>query len=117
MAIPVHDSADTTKVKLQDRYSAHRVTRNCQQKEKLLSPEFSGLILDPILQRLTDPSIDPGFQDPRFCLVFWARPPAHIRSLVDQVQQKLLSLAPSMLETLIEVSPNEPKISLSLSLP
>ncbi|KAG4436409.1 hypothetical protein IFR05_008102 [Cadophora sp. M221] len=43
-----------------------------------------------------DPSIEPGFVDPRNCLVFWARPPAHIRSLVDQVQQKLLSLAPKL---------------------
>ncbi|CZR59861.1 uncharacterized protein PAC_09755 [Phialocephala subalpina] len=82
--------------KLQDRYSTHRVTRNGQQKEKLLSSGFSGLILDPILQRLTDASIEPGFQDPRYCLVFWARPPAHIRSLVDQVQQKMLSLAPKL---------------------
>lgn len=30
-------------------------------------------------------------------LVFWARPPAHIRALVDQVQQKLVASAPSML--------------------
>ncbi|KAE8448094.1 hypothetical protein EG329_009859 [Mollisiaceae sp. DMI_Dod_QoI] len=82
--------------KLQDRYSTHRVTRNRQQKEKLLSSEFSGLILDPILQRLMDPTIEPGFRDPRNCLVFWARPPAHIRALVDQVQQRLLSLAPEL---------------------
>ncbi|KUJ11831.1 uncharacterized protein LY89DRAFT_688331 [Mollisia scopiformis] len=82
--------------KLQDKYSAHRVTRNSQQKEKLLSSDFSGLILDPILQRLTDSSVQPGFRDPRHCLVFWARPPTHIRSLVERVQHKLLRLAPNL---------------------
>ncbi|CAL3967485.1 unnamed protein product [Diplocarpon coronariae] len=81
---------------LQARYATHRSTRNAQQREKLLSPGFAGLILDPILQRLTDPSIEPGYVDPRNCLVFWARPPAHICALVDQVQQKLLSLAPKL---------------------
>jgi len=81
---------------LQTRYATHRNTRNGQQKEKLLSPEFSGLIIDPILERLMNPSIEPGFVDPRNCLVFWARPPSHIRSLVDQVQQKLLTLAPKL---------------------
>ncbi|PBP21729.1 putative 60S ribosomal protein L44 [Diplocarpon rosae] len=80
---------------LQARYATHRTTRNAQQREKLLSPGFTGLILDPILQRLTDPSIEPGYVDPRNCLVFWARPPAHIRALVDQVQQKLLLSAPN----------------------
>ena len=90
-------SDSKTQAELQVRYSAHRITRNAQQKEKLLSSEFSGLILDPILQRLEDPSIQPGYQDPRYCVVFWARPPAHIRSLVNQIQQQLLSLAPRML--------------------
>jgi hypothetical protein len=41
------------------------------------------------------PSIEPGFKDFRHCLVFWARPPAHIRSLVNKLQQELLKLAPS----------------------
>ncbi|CZS98576.1 uncharacterized protein RCO7_04114 [Rhynchosporium graminicola] len=81
---------------IQARYATHRSTRNGQQKKKLLSPDFSGLLLDPILQRLEEPSIEPGFVDPRNSLVVWARPPAHIRSLVDQVQQKLLSLAPKL---------------------
>jgi len=80
---------------IQARYSTHRTARNAQQKAKLLSPNFSGLILDPVLQRLEDPTIEPGFTDPRHCLVFWARPPAHIRSLVVNIQQELLKLAPS----------------------
>ncbi|RDL37553.1 putative 60S ribosomal protein L44 [Venustampulla echinocandica] len=81
---------------IQARYATHRDTRNGQQREKLLSPEYEGLILDPILQRLTDPSIEPGYQDPRNCIVFWARPPPHIKSLVDRIQQELLKLAPSI---------------------
>jgi hypothetical protein len=88
---------------IQARYSTHRTARNAQQKAKLLSPDFSGLILDPVLQKLEDPTIEPGFTDPRHCLVFWARPPAHIRSLVDNIQQELLKLAPSTFNTLTEL--------------
>ena len=88
-------NAEESQAEIQARYSTHRNTRNAQQKIKLLSPSFSGLILDPILQRLTDQTIEPGFVDPRHCLVFWARPPQHIRSLVDTLQQQLLTLAPS----------------------
>ncbi|TVY21477.1 hypothetical protein LARI1_G000606 [Lachnellula arida] len=89
-------SSQNDPAKIQDFYGTHRTTRNEQQRAKLLSPNFAGLILDPILQKLTDPSIEPGFQDPRYCIVFWARPPAHIRSLVDKVQQELLALAPNL---------------------
>lgn len=92
--MPVFDSFQ---VQMQARYSTHRTTRNAQQKEKLLSPDFTGLILDPILQRLEDPTIQPGFTDPRHCLVFWARPPTHIREIINKVQQELLTLAPSTL--------------------
>ncbi|KAG9239647.1 RNA ligase/cyclic nucleotide phosphodiesterase [Amylocarpus encephaloides] len=81
---------------IQARYDTHRTTRNGQQRANLLSPGFSGLILDPILQRLEDPSIEPGYQDPRNCLVFWARPPPHIRSLADKLQQELRGLAPNL---------------------
>jgi hypothetical protein len=66
---------------------------------KLLSPEFSGLITDPILQKLVDPSIEPGFVDPRHCLVVWARPPSHILSLAGNLQQKLLAFVPSTLSS------------------
>jgi hypothetical protein len=57
--------------------------------------DFKGLNLDSILQRLEDPAIEPGFVDPRHSLVFWARPPPHIRKLVSEIQQRLKKLAPS----------------------
>lgn len=79
---------------LQSRYFTHCTTRISQQKEKLLSPEFSGMILDSILQRLEDPTIEPGYADPRHGIVFWARPPKAVRDLVNQVQQKMLVVAP-----------------------
>jgi hypothetical protein len=60
-----HLIANFSQAQLQARYAIHRTTRNGQQKAKLLSSEFSGLILDPILQRLADPAIEPGFIDPR----------------------------------------------------
>ncbi|KAK7509876.1 RNA ligase/cyclic nucleotide phosphodiesterase [Phyllosticta citriasiana] len=81
---------------LQVRYSAHREGRNAQQKEKLLSPEFKGVSIDPILLRLEKPEIEPGFKDTRHCLVFWARPPPKIKSLVEEVQQRVGSVVPNL---------------------
>ncbi|KAF2495115.1 AAA-domain-containing protein [Lophium mytilinum] len=81
---------------IQARYQAHRSTRNGQQKIKLLDAQFPGVSIDPVLQKLCDPSIEPGYSDPRHCLVFWARPTATVKSLIHQVQQKLLSVAPNL---------------------
>jgi len=91
----IHVSNDETK-QLQQRYDTHRTTRNDQQKEKLLDPKFSGVIVDPILLRLHNPTVEPGFVDPRHCLTFWARPPEHIKQLIVKVQQKLLTVAPNL---------------------
>ncbi|QDS71816.1 hypothetical protein FKW77_009661 [Venturia effusa] len=81
---------------LQKRYDTHRTTRNAQQKEKLLSPDFSGVIIDPILFRLQNPETEPGFVDPRHCLVFWARPTEAVRCLISQIQLRLLDAAPNL---------------------
>lgn len=81
-------------VEIQSRYDAHRQTRNAQQKEKMLDPSFSGAILDPIFLRVINPSLEPGFQDPRHCLVFWARPPRKVKNLVAEVQRRLKEAAP-----------------------
>lgn len=86
-----------SKAQIQARYEAHRRNRNEEQRSKLLDPGFTGVTLDPILQRIHDPSIEPGYVDPRHCLVFWARPPRKTRRLIGEVQQKLLSIAPSAL--------------------
>ncbi|KAM3075203.1 hypothetical protein ACMFMG_007347 [Clarireedia jacksonii] len=81
---------------IQSRYATHREARNEQQKAKILASDFQELIIDPVLQKLEDPTIEPGYVDPRNCLVFWARPPAHIRSLVGKIQQKLQDFAPKL---------------------
>ncbi|KAK4991890.1 hypothetical protein LTR50_001509 [Elasticomyces elasticus] len=81
---------------IQARYTTHRTTRAAQQKAKLLSPDFTGVIVDPILKRLEDPTIEPGFTDPRHCLVFWARPPQQVKELIGAIQQKLLTAAPHL---------------------
>jgi vesicle-fusing ATPase len=81
---------------IQARYDTHRLTRNEQQKAKFLDPAFTGLILDPILQKLENPELQHGYVDPRHCLVFWARPTIEIRDLVASIQQKLRRVAPSM---------------------
>ncbi|KAK4154177.1 RNA ligase/cyclic nucleotide phosphodiesterase [Chaetomidium leptoderma] len=82
--------------KIQSLYATHRTTRNAQQREKFLAPEFQGLNIDPVLLRLETPDIEPGFQDPRHCLVFWARPPEHIVKLASHLQSLLREAAPSL---------------------
>jgi len=80
---------------IQSLYSDHRTTRNAQQRDKFLSSEFKELIIDPFLLRLEKPAIEPGFCDPRNCLVFWARPPHHILKLAAHLQELLKKAAPS----------------------
>lgn len=89
---------------IQRRYQIHRENRNDQQKTKLLSPDFAGFTIDPVLEKLINKMANPGYVDPRNCLVFWGRPPARIRNLVDELQQRLLKTAPRMLlQTLFKV--------------
>ncbi|EMC95653.1 hypothetical protein BAUCODRAFT_498260 [Baudoinia panamericana UAMH 10762] len=80
---------------IQARYELHRTNRNAQQGAKLLAPEFPGVTVDEILAKLENPSIEPGFTDWRHCLVSWARPPQHVRSLIAGIQQRLLTVAPN----------------------
>lgn len=51
------------------------------------------MTIDPILLRLSDPTVEPGFKDPRHCLVFWARPPQKVKSLIAAVQQRIQTAA------------------------
>lgn len=71
------------------------MTRNSQQRDKFLSSDFKEVLIDPFLLRLEDPSIEPGFTDPRNCLVFWARPPEHVLKLANYLQSLLKEAAPS----------------------
>ena len=84
---------------LQARYQLHRTTRNDQQKEKILGPDFDGWILDEHLVKLDGFQKDPSYVDPRHCLVFWARPPQKVRKLVQIIQQKLKDAAPGKKNT------------------
>ncbi|KAI3393708.1 hypothetical protein diail_3803 [Diaporthe ilicicola] len=87
-----HDDAK----EIQSLYSTHRVTRNGQQKERFLSSDFKEVLIDPFLLRLENTSIEPGFVDPRNCLVFWARPPEHIINLASKIQTLLKEAAPNI---------------------
>ncbi|KAJ5489611.1 RNA ligase/cyclic nucleotide phosphodiesterase [Penicillium diatomitis] len=91
----INDSHDDP-TQIQARYETHRVNRNAQQREKILADDFPGWTLDTILQRLDGPAKEEGFVDPRNCLVFWARPPPHIRQVVAFVQNELKAVAPSL---------------------
>ncbi|KAH7326110.1 60S ribosomal protein L44 [Stachybotrys elegans] len=81
---------------IQKLYSAHRIKRNAQQKEKFLAADFKELIIDQHLLRLEKPDIEPGFRDLRNCFVIWARPPDHIIQLAAKLQDMLKQAAPSV---------------------
>ena len=91
-----HVSLTFTQAQIQARYNTHRMNRNEQQKAKLLAPEFPGVTVDEILAKLENTTTEPGFKDWRHCLVFWARPPEKVRSLIAEIQQRLLTVVPRM---------------------
>lgn len=88
-------SGNAGQSQIQARYSTHRTARNTQQRAKLLAPDFPGVTVDEILAKLEHPETYPGFKDWRHCLVFWARPPQHVRSLIAEIQHELLKVSPS----------------------
>ncbi|KAI0538138.1 RNA ligase/cyclic nucleotide phosphodiesterase [Xylaria digitata] len=81
---------------IQALYTAHRIRRNAQQKEKFLDVDFKELIIDPYLLRLENPNIEPGFKDTRYCMTFWARPPIHVLELAGEIQRRLKEAAPDI---------------------
>ncbi|KAL8357507.1 hypothetical protein RB598_002355 [Gaeumannomyces tritici] len=81
---------------IQALYATHRKARNAQQKKKFLAAEFREVITDTILMRLEDPTLEPGFKDPRNSLVVWARPPEHVLQLMGHIQRKLKEVAPHL---------------------
>ncbi|KAL2843704.1 RNA ligase/cyclic nucleotide phosphodiesterase [Aspergillus pseudoustus] len=88
--------ANNNPSELQSIYGNHRVGRNSQQSEKILSEEFAGWSVDNILSRLDGPGKEEGFVDPRNCLVIWARPPPHVREIIRFVQDELKTVAPAI---------------------
>ncbi|KAK3074509.1 hypothetical protein LTR53_002991 [Teratosphaeriaceae sp. CCFEE 6253] len=91
----VHETtnADNDQASIQARYDTHRTNRNTQQRAKLLAPDFPGVTPDEILFNL---EIDPDYRDWRHCLVFWARPPQKVRSLIAEIQEQLEHVVPSL---------------------
>jgi hypothetical protein len=74
-------------------YAGHRLRRNASQKTKLSELGAAGITVDHILEQL-ERGIR-GFADPRNNISILSRPPLHVHSLIDIIQQKLLSVAPS----------------------
>ncbi|MDI1493561.1 MAG: hypothetical protein OHK93_005352 [Ramalina farinacea] len=72
---------------LQTSYSHARLSRTAAQRSLLLAPDFRGFTIDPVLTSLLN---EPGFVDPRNCLVFWAKPPERVRVLVEGIQRRLV---------------------------
>jgi hypothetical protein len=92
--------------RIQEAYQSHRTARNTVQKAQFLSPTFQKLSVDPILFGLENPQLHPGYQDPRHCLVLWARPPDHVLRLAAEIQGRLKGVAPSTCETLLDYRMN-----------
>ncbi|KAK5129399.1 hypothetical protein LTR08_003286 [Meristemomyces frigidus] len=90
------EACEDDPAQIQARYSSHRANRNAQQRAKLLAPDFPGVVVDDILAKLDDPTIEPDFTDWRHCLVFWARPPPSVGPLVATIQHRLLQVAPNL---------------------
>lgn len=88
-------SAKIASKEIQARYARHRDARNAAQREKFFSKDFPGVSIDPILHKLVNPERYPDFADTRNCLVFWARPPRAVKTLIADLQQQLRSVAPS----------------------
>lgn len=84
------------RTQIQSRYQTHRTARNAKQKAELLSPNFSGFSIDPILHKLVNEPQDPNSIDTRHCLVFWARPPEHLRLLINTIQEQLRDATPRL---------------------
>ncbi|KAL8685767.1 MAG: hypothetical protein Q9224_005679 [Gallowayella concinna] len=89
------DACKNQTEEIQARYAKHRETRNGVQTEKFRSKAFSGVSIDSTLHKLVNPERYPNFADTRHCLVFWARPPSSVKSLIADLQQQLLTVAPS----------------------
>ncbi|CAN9346808.1 unnamed protein product [Alternaria alternata] len=82
--------------RIQEKYELHRTTRNQQQKAKMLDANFQGVNIDPILLRVHDTAVEPGYKDPRNCFVFWGRPTQQVKDMINRVQQELLTVAPNL---------------------
>ncbi|EMF12733.1 uncharacterized protein SEPMUDRAFT_85991 [Sphaerulina musiva SO2202] len=96
---PYHDLIESCKndqAEIQRRYDNHRSNRTAQQKEKLLADDFPGVTVDDILAKLEDPQQHQGYQDPRHCLVFWARPTENVKAVVAELQEELKTVAPNL---------------------
>ncbi|EIN06647.1 hypothetical protein PUNSTDRAFT_71911 [Punctularia strigosozonata HHB-11173 SS5] len=91
----VVEAAHDDPAEIQKVYTAHRTQRFAKQRSLFLSEAFKPEV-DTILQRTLDPSIEPGYVDPRHSIVLWARPPAPVRALVAEIQRKLLVAAPHL---------------------
>ncbi|KAJ7817776.1 RNA ligase/cyclic nucleotide phosphodiesterase [Mycena olivaceomarginata] len=88
-----NNTVSASKFKLPTRNN--RIARNAQQKAKFLSPAFEGASVDRILQRIVNPTLEPGFVDIRKAMVFIARPPERIKSLITECQQMMSEVVPS----------------------
>ncbi|KAI9883355.1 MAG: snoRNA-binding rRNA-processing protein [Watsoniomyces obsoletus] len=90
------DAQTLLQKQIQAFYETHRTRRNAQKKDELLHPSYQGVSLDPVLMKSMIHPDAGGEPDWRHCLVFWARPPQHVRDVINEVQQRLLAVLPNL---------------------
>jgi hypothetical protein len=79
-------------VKIEELYATTRSTRNVREKARIVDPNFEGWTVDGVLAQLES---NPGFIDKRNSVIITASPPAQIKELISDIQQRLRSVAPS----------------------
>ncbi|KAF8446631.1 RNA ligase/cyclic nucleotide phosphodiesterase [Terfezia claveryi] len=89
-------ACDNNPIHIATAYSRHRTARNALSRTTIVSPDFPGPTIDPLLTRLIahSPSltqlVEDDALDPRHGLVFWARPNEGANRLIGEVQRRLL---------------------------
>ncbi|KAI5821123.1 RNA ligase/cyclic nucleotide phosphodiesterase [Pyronema omphalodes] len=105
------EACENDPAQIQKAYQTHRITRNANQRARLIASDFPGVTVDPILRELeylrdnsaVISAFPVGYEkrhesaiDPRNCLVFWARPTVAVMDLIGGVQQRLKRFAPDL---------------------
>ncbi|KAJ7759399.1 RNA ligase/cyclic nucleotide phosphodiesterase [Mycena maculata] len=80
----------------QAAYEGHRLALNAEHRVIFSSSHFGGVSVDPILLRLVDPTVEPGFVDPRHSITFIARPPDQVLELIRTCQDMVRQVVPGL---------------------
>ena len=84
-------SNDNDATRIQAYCQSQRSERNARFRVKMLDENFQGVTPDQILSKRL---YEPGYVDPRNCLVLWARPTKEAMDVVAICQRRLQEVNP-----------------------